>query len=77
MNAAQLTAFQANGGFTPSVLATALVGLVFVLMLLWGVWAIRTAYSGWAENRLSSRQFMGVLVRVAVMYVVLSFFLLS
>lgn len=35
------------------------------------------AYSGWAENRLSSRQFMSVLGRVAVMYVVLSFFLLS
>lgn len=42
-----------------------------------GVWEIRMAYSGWAENRLSSRQFMSVLGRVAVMYVVLSFFLLS
>jgi len=35
MNAAQLTAFQAHGGFTPSVLVTALVGLVFALVLLW------------------------------------------
>ena len=77
MTGAQLTAFQANGGFVPSVLATALVGLVFALVLLWGVWAIRTAYGGWAENRLSSHQFLGVLVRVAAMYVVLSFFLLS
>lgn len=77
MTGAQLSAFQANGGFTPSVLATALVGLVFALVLLWGVWAIRTAYVGWAEDRLSSRQFLGVAVRVALMYVVLSFFLLS
>ncbi|TVT60757.1 MAG: TIGR03758 family integrating conjugative element protein [Azoarcus sp. PHD] len=77
MNSAQLTAFQANSGITPSVMATALVGVVFAVLLLWGVWAIRTAYVGWAENRINQRQFLGVIVRFLAMYVVLTFFLLS
>ncbi len=77
MNSAQLTAFQANSGITPSVMATTLVGVVFAVLLLWGVWAIRTAYVGWAENRINQRQFLGVIVRFLAMYVVLTFFLLS
>lgn len=77
MNSAQLTAFQANSGITPSVMATALVGVVFAVLLLWGVWAIRTAYVGWAENRINQRQLLGVIVRFLAMYVVLTFFLLS
>ena len=77
MNSAQLTAFQANSGITPSVMATALIGVVFAVLLLWGVWAIRTAYVGWAENRINQRQFLGVIVRFLAMYVVLTFFLLS
>lgn len=77
MNSAQLTAFQANSGITPSVMTTALVGVVFAVLLLWGVWAIRTAYVGWAENRINQRQFLGVIVRFLAMYVVLTFFLLS
>ncbi len=77
MNSAQLTAFQANSGITPSVMATALGGVVFAVLLLWGVWAIRTAYVGWAENRINQRQFLGVIVRFLAMYVVLTFFLLS
>ena len=34
MNSAQLTAFQANSGITPSVMTTALVGVVFAVHLL-------------------------------------------
>lgn len=73
MNSAQLTAFQANSGITPPVMATALGGVVFAVLLLWGVWAIRTAYVGWAENRINQRQFLGVIVRFLAMYVVLTF----
>ena len=36
MNGAQLSAFQANSGFTPAVMATVLVGAVFAVLLLWG-----------------------------------------
>ena len=77
MNAAQLSAFQANGGFAPSVVATVVLSLVFAVLLLWGVWAMRTAYTGWAEQRLSQRQLLGVVVRFVAMYLVLTYFLLS
>jgi integrating conjugative element protein (TIGR03758 family) len=77
MTAAQLTAFKANGGFTASSIATLLLSAVFAVLLLWGVWAIRTAYSGWAEQRLNQRQFLGVVVRFVAMYLALTFFLLS
>ncbi len=58
-------------------MATVIVGLVFAVLLLWGAWAIRTAYVGWAENQLNQRQFLGVVVRFLAMYLVLTFFLLS
>ena len=73
----QVTAFQANGGFTPTAVSTVLLSIVFAVLLLWGVWAMRTAYVGWAEQRISQRQFLGVIVRFLAMYVVLTFFLLS
>ncbi|AZU14305.1 hypothetical protein AC611_16820 [Xanthomonas phaseoli pv. phaseoli] len=77
MNGAQLSAFQANSGITPAAMTTALIGMLFAVLLLWGVWAIRTAYVGWAESRINQRQFLGVVVRFIAMYVVLTFFLLS
>lgn len=77
MTADQLTAFEANGGFAPSDVAVVLLGGVFVVLLLWGVWALRTAYVGWAESHISQRQFLGVAVRFIAMYVVLTSFLLS
>ena len=77
MNAAQITAFQANSGLTPTEMATVLLGAVFAVLLLWGAWAIRSAYVGWAEEQLSHRQFLVVVVRFVVLYLVLAFFLLS
>ncbi|HBO4312800.1 TPA: TIGR03758 family integrating conjugative element protein [Pseudomonas aeruginosa] len=76
MTNAQLTAFQANSGVAPQVMSTVLLGAVLAV-LLWGVWAIRTAYVGWAESRINQRQFLGVIVRFLAMYVVLTYFLLS
>ncbi|WP_460110369.1 TIGR03758 family integrating conjugative element protein [Pseudomonas sp. S3_H04] len=76
MNAAQIAAFQANGGFSPSITASVLTSLVFATLLLWGAWAIRTAYSGWAEHRLNQRQFLGVVIRFTAMYLALTLFLL-
>lgn len=77
MNAAQIAAFQANGGFPPSITASVLTSAVFATFLLWGTWAIRTAYSGWAEQRLNQRQFLGVVIRFTSMYLALAFVLLS
>jgi len=76
-SAAQIAAFQANGGFPPSAVAAVLLGAVFAVLLLWGVWAMRTAYVGWAEDRITQRQFLAVVVRFVAMYLVLTFFLLS
>ena len=77
MNGAQVSAFQANSGIAPSAMATVLVGVVFEVLLVWGAWSIRTAYVGWAENRLNQRQFLGVCIRFIAMCLVLTFFLLS
>lgn len=77
MTAAQQAAFQAHSGFTPAQMATVLLSVVFAVLLLWGVWAIRTAYTGWAEQRLGTRQFVGVVMRFLALYLVLTYFLLS
>lgn len=58
-------------------MAVLVLSLVFAVTLLWGAWAIRTAYTGWAEQRLSNRQFVGVVIRFVALYLVLTFFLLS
>lgn len=76
MNSAQIAAFQANGGISPSITASVLISVAFATLLLWGAWAIRTAYSGWAEQRLNQRQFLGVVVRFTAMYLALTFILL-
>ncbi|AMZ71405.1 MULTISPECIES: TIGR03758 family integrating conjugative element protein [Pseudomonas] len=77
MSTAQIAAFQANGGFSPSITALVLTSTVFAVLLLWGTWAIRTAYSGWAEQRLNQRQFLGVVIRFMAMYLALTYLLLS
>lgn len=77
MTAEQINAFQANSSIAPATMSTVLIGIVFSVLLLWGAWAIRTAYVGWAENQLNQRQFLGVIVRFIAMYLVLTFFLLS
>lgn len=61
-SADQVAAFQANGGFAPSA--------VSAVLLLWGVWTMRTAYVGWAEHRITERQFLAVVVRFVAMYLV-------
>ncbi|HEX7638467.1 MAG TPA: TIGR03758 family integrating conjugative element protein [Burkholderiaceae bacterium] len=77
LSADQATAFQANAGFTPAAVSTAVRSFVFAVLLLWGAWAVRTAYTGWAERRLGQRQFLGVVVRFVALYLVLSVLLLS
>ncbi|MGR0116415.1 TIGR03758 family integrating conjugative element protein [Ralstonia pseudosolanacearum] len=76
-SADQVAAFQANGGFAPTAVSTTVLSVVFAVLLLWGVWAMRTAYVGWAEQRITQRQFLGVIARFLAMYLVLTFFLLS
>jgi integrating conjugative element protein (TIGR03758 family) len=77
MTATQAAAFQANAGFTPGELSTLVLGIVFAVLLLWGAWTLRTAYTGWAEGHLTQGQFLGVAVRFLALYLALTFFLLS
>jgi integrating conjugative element protein (TIGR03758 family) len=76
MSAAQISAFAANGGFPPSIALAVFLAGVFAVVLLWGVCAMYAAYTGWAEQRLSERQAVGVVVRVVTVYTVLTFVLL-
>lgn len=73
----QRTAFLANGGFDPSDIAVLLLSTVFSVLLLWGVWAMRAAYVGWAEHQLPHRVLLMVIVRFVAMYLALTYFLLS
>lgn len=77
MTTDEQTAFVAASGFQLSDCATLLLSSVFVVLLLWGVWAMRSAYVGWADGQISQRLFLVVIVRFAAMYVVLSYLLLS
>ncbi|TNE76299.1 MAG: TIGR03758 family integrating conjugative element protein [Gammaproteobacteria bacterium] len=77
LSADQVTAFQANAGYSPDTMATVLISAVFAVLLLWGVWALRTAYVGWAEHSINQRQFLAVAIRFVAMYVMLTFLLLS
>ncbi len=77
LTAAQRSAFQANAGYPASDLSLLILGASFAVLILWGVWAMRTAYVGWSEQRINQRQFLGVVIRFLAMYLVLSFFLLS
>jgi integrating conjugative element protein (TIGR03758 family) len=77
MTADQTTAFQANGGFLPADVSALVLAFVFAVLLLWGVWALRSAYVGWAEQRITQRQFLGVAVRFVALYLALTCFLLS
>jgi len=72
----QSAAFQASAGFVPSQVSTVMLGIVFAVLLLYGAWAIRTAYSGWATQDLSNAQFALVIVRFVALYLGLGFFLL-
>lgn len=77
LSADESNAFVSNAGFSPADADTLLTSIVFVVLLLWGVWAMRTAYVGWAEARITSRQFATVIVRFVAIYLVLTFMLLS
>lgn len=77
MSTDEVTAFAAASGFQPSDCATLLLSAIFVVILLWGLWAMRSAYVGWVERQISQRQFLAVIVRFLAMYLVLNYLLLS
>lgn len=77
LSTSQSEAFSINSGFTAEQLSTLILGFFFAIFILWGVWAIKTAYSGWVTKQLSHKEFVMVIVRFGVIYCVLTFLLLS
>lgn len=77
LSADQIAAFNTNSGFTAEQLGTLILGVLFSILIVWGFWAIKTAYYGWTTKQLSSKEFVLVVVRFGVIYCVLTFFLLS
>ena len=73
----QINAFKTNSGYMPEQLGTLVLSFLFAIALVWGVWAIKSAYSGWVTGQLSQKEFALVIVRFAIIYCVLTFFLLS
>lgn len=73
----QINAFKTNSGFMPEQLGVLILSFFFAILIVWGFWAIKTAYSGWVTQQLSHKEFLMVVVRYAAIYVVLTFFLLS
>ena len=77
LSADESNAFTSNSGFSPGAADTLLTSIVFVVLLLWGVWAMRSAYVGWSEQSITARQFVGVIVRFIAVYLTMTFILLS
>ncbi|WP_353169438.1 TIGR03758 family integrating conjugative element protein [Providencia sp.] len=73
----QVAAFNANSGFMPENLGTLILGIFFATLIVWGVWAIKTAYAGWSSQQLTHKEFFMVVVRYTVIYIVMTFILLS
>lgn len=77
MSADQSAAFLNNSGFKPDQTSSLFVALVLTLLLLWGIWAMVTAYRGWAIQKLSGEKFAGLVGRFFLMYAVVGFLLLK
>jgi integrating conjugative element protein (TIGR03758 family) len=76
MSPQQLTAFQAMGGFTPQQSATLVIGLVLSSALLFAAWALGSGYRGWATGQISQAKFVGLTLKVTLIYILLTFLLL-
>ncbi len=77
LSADQTNAFNTNSGFMPEQLGVLILSALFAILIVWSVWAIKTAYAGWVSQQLSHKEFLMVVVRCSVIYIVLTFLLLS
>lgn len=77
MSPEQSAAFQAAGGFTPTESGTFVVGVAYVLLTLWMLWAFISIYRGWATSNLDRNIAAASVVKLAVLFLTLSFFMLS
>lgn len=77
MSSEQNSAFQATGGFTSVSLSNLIVGCVLALLLVWGGWAVITAYKGWARGQVEKSALVALIGRFLLMYLVLLALMIS
>lgn len=77
MSAAQTSAFQAAGGFPPSASFTLFVGFSVALIFLWAAWALYSTYRGWATGNLDRSIAASSAIRLLILCMILTFFVLS
>lgn len=76
MSQQQLAAFRALGGFTPQQSTTLFIGLVLASALVFAAWALGSAYRGWATGQITQAKFVGLTLKVTLIYILLTFLLL-
>jgi integrating conjugative element protein (TIGR03758 family) len=76
MSPQQLTAFKAMGGFTPQQSTILFIGLVLASALVFAAWALGSGYRGWATGQISQAKFIGLTLKVTLIYILLTFLLL-
>jgi integrating conjugative element protein (TIGR03758 family) len=77
MSAAQSSAFQAAGGFPPTASYALFVGFAVAITFLWGAWAIYSTYRGWATGNLDRSIAAPAAIRVLVLCMIVTLFVLS
>ncbi|MDU8647811.1 MULTISPECIES: TIGR03758 family integrating conjugative element protein [Pseudomonas syringae group] len=77
MSSTQNSAFQAAAGFSPANSNTLWTGIAAGILLLWGVWVLLSIYRGWATRNLDRSAAAASAARWAVLFMVMTFMLLS
>jgi len=77
MSGAQSSAFQAAGGFSPQASYTLFVGCAVAIIFTWGAWAIYSTYRGWATGNLDRSIALPSAIRIIVLCMIDTVFVLS
>ena len=77
MSGAQASAFQAAGGFPASLSYLFFVGVAVAIVFLWGAWAVWSCYRGWATGNLDRTIASTSVVRILLLCMILTTFVLS
>lgn len=77
MTGAQSSAFQAAAGFPPVAGTALFVGFALAVTFLWAAWAINSCYRGWAKGNLDRDIALPSAVRVILLCLILTLFVLS
>lgn len=77
MSGVQAAAFNAASGVTPQASSTLVIGVVIALSMLWGTWAFYSIYRGWATSNIDRGLAGSSVVRIILLLMILTFFVLS